>query len=133
MEMYSRQEHDGKIAVISISDTEKESPFIFNNPSNGIIEQLRLYFDDVDIGQTNCITDDTAKRIVAYVLRVQGSVDKLIVHCEAGISRSAGVGAAIMKYLDDDDWAVFHNSRFRPNMICYRKVLNSFYECEVAE
>jgi len=130
IEVFSRQEHMEKIAVISISDIDKESPYIFNNPANGIIEQLRLHFDDVDLGQPNCITEEIAGRIAAYIFSLQNVVDKIIVHCEAGISRSAGVGAAIMKYLCDDDWAVFANPRFRPNMICYRKVLNALHDCE---
>ena len=51
-------------------------------------------------------------------------------HCEAGQSRSAGVAAAIMKYLYNNDTDIFNNRYYKPNMLCYRKVLNAFMECE---
>ena len=126
MENFSLQKRKERIAVISISDMDKNSPDIFKDPDNGIFNQLRLHFDDVEIGKPNCITDETARKIVEYVNSVQDKADKIAVHCEAGISRSAGVGAAIMKFLNDDDWPVFDNSRFCPNMTCYRAVLNAF-------
>ena len=58
----------------------------------------------------------------------KNKVDKFIVHCEAGVSRSAGVGAAIMKALNGDDWDVFKNPLKCPNMKCYRTVLNAFVD-----
>jgi predicted protein tyrosine phosphatase len=131
MGTFSLQEHRERIAVVSISDVNKESPVVSNNPKNGIFDQLRLHFDDVDIGSPNCISDEIAVRIVEYIKNVQNKADKIIVHCEAGISRSAGVGAAIMKYLNDNDWPVFDKPRYRPNMTCYRTVLNAFYDSDI--
>jgi hypothetical protein len=53
------------------------------------------------------------------------------VQCDAGISRSAGIAGAISKYyLNKDQW-VFN--RYRPNMHCYTKVLQKFYELEKLE
>lgn len=125
---FSFHVHKERIAVISISDIDKGSPEVFNNPENGIIEQLQLHFDDVEIGKPNCITDEIAEKIAAYINRVRNNAGKVIVHCEAGISRSAGVGARIIKFLNDNDMFVFNNPRFRPNMTCYRKVLNALID-----
>lgn len=54
----------------------------------------------------------------------------LIVHCSAGISRSAGVAAAIHEALGwpianarDND--VFRDGKFAPNMHCYRTMLRA--------
>lgn len=135
IEIMSREEarrfsfapHEGRIAVISISDCDKEFPNLSNHPMNGIVARCKLHFDDVDTGGENCITDCDARAIVSFATGNR-SADKLIVHCEAGISRSAGVAAAIMKAWNGDDGPVFNNPRYMPNMTCYRKVLSALNE-----
>ena len=124
---YSFEPHDVKAAVISISDCDKESPMLDNNPNNGIAAQCKVRFDDVDSGAANCITKRDAQTIVSFVTDIAKNHEKLIVHCEAGVSRSAGVAAAIMKALYGDDWEVFGNQQYVPNMTCYRTVLDAFY------
>ena len=89
--------------------------------------RCKVKFDDVERGAANCITEADALKIVSFVAEEEKCIDKLIVHCEAGVSRSAGVAAAIMKALYDDDRPVFNNPRYVPNMTCYRTVLNVFY------
>jgi putative flippase GtrA len=54
--------------------------------------------------------------------------DKLLVHCESGISRSAGITAAISKYYFGNDNWVFNKKI--PNMHCYMQVLEKFYQKE---
>ena len=44
---------------------------------------------------------------------------------QESISRSSGVGAAILKHYTGDDSSVFENPRFHPNMWCYRKTLSA--------
>ena len=124
---FASQSHDDRIAVVSISDPDRENPNLSGNPDNGITHLFQVKFADVEVGQSECITDEQASEIASYVLRVRDDVDRIIVHCEAGVSRSAGVGAAIMKYLNGSDWDVFDKPKFRPNMTCYRKVLDAFY------
>lgn len=48
----------------------------------------------------------------------------VIVHCDAGISRSSGIAAAILKAYTNDDIIIFDNPKYRPNMLCYRTTLN---------
>ena len=128
---YSYKPHSETAAVISISDCAKESPILENNPDNGITAQLKLKFDDVERGETNCITEDDASKIVSFVREYAVDQDLLIVHCEAGVSRSAGTAAAIMKAVKGNDWDIFDNPRYVPNMTCYRTVLNAFYSSDV--
>ena len=125
---FSYESHDFKTAIISITDTDKADVIFEKNETNGIRAVLRLKFDDVerDYKNEHCITKEDAESIVKFVNKNKNKVDKFIVHCEAGVSRSAGVGAAIMKALNGDDWDVFKNPLKCPNMKCYRMVLNAF-------
>lgn len=115
---------------ISITDPELCKNDFAKNPHIKAI--LRLAFDDVDGFQDKMFSTDQpmtltqAKEIANFVLEWKDKVDLIVVHCEAGISRSAGVCAAIMKYLTNDDMAIFGNCYFCPNMYCYRLVLNAF-------
>jgi predicted protein tyrosine phosphatase len=114
-----------RAAIISITSSEDEYPS-FTNDSLSV---LLLCFDDVNKGQPNCITDNHAHKIVQFVNTVQKQgCQKLVVHCDAGISRSAGVAAAIMKFITGSDMDIFGVPVYRPNMICYRTVLNAFYD-----
>ena len=125
---FSYESHDFKTAIISITDTDKADVIFEKNEINGIRAVLRLKFDDVerDYKNEHCITKEDAENIVKFVNKNKNKVDEFIVHCEAGVSRSAGVGAAIMKALNGDDWDVFKNPLKCPNMKCYRTVLNAF-------
>ena len=127
---FSYESHDFKTAIISITDTDKADVIFEKNEVNGIRAVLRLKFDDVerDYKNEHCITKEDAENIVKFVNKNKNKVDKFIVHCEAGVSRSAGVGAAIMKALNGDDWDVFKNPLKCPNMKCYRMVLNAFID-----
>ena len=127
---FSCESHDFKTAIISITDTDKADVIFEKNEANGIRAVLRLKFDDVerDYKNEHCITKEDAENIVKFVNKNKNKVDKFIVHCEAGVSRSAGVGAAIMKALNGDDWDVFKNPLKCPNMKCYRTVLNAFID-----
>ena len=127
---FSYESHDFKTAIISITDTDKADVVFDKNETNGIKAVLKLKFDDVerDYKNEHCITKEDAENIVKFVNKNKNKVDKFIVHCEAGVSRSAGVGAAIMKALNGDDWDVFKNPLKCPNMKCYRTVLNAFID-----
>ena len=127
---FSCESHDFKTAIISITDTDKADVIFEKNETNESRAVLRLKFDDVerDYKNEHCITKEDAESIVKFVNKNKNKVDKFIVHCEAGVSRSAGVGAAIMKALNGDDWDVFKNPLKCPNMKCYRTVLNAFID-----
>lgn len=104
-------------------------PNVFSRNSN-IIGLCRLQFDDVTEENARpedvLMSESDALKIKDYVLRYKDSVECIIVHCEVGVSRSAGVMAAIQKYLLGDDSAIFNNSAFSPNMYCYRMMLDAF-------
>ena len=97
---FSSAPHDEKTAVISISNMGVESPRLTQRVDNGIIVLLELHFDDVESISPRCMTDRQARMIAEFVFEFRDKVDRIVVSCEAGISRSAGVAAAIMKYLN---------------------------------
>lgn len=123
---YSWRPHNEKTYVISImTPWAAYSSDIFPSPYNGIKSVLRLFFDDVESG-TNCMDETHAKAIKEFVeLHKDGN---FIVQCDGGVSRSAGVAAALMKFYNGDDTPIFDNPRYCPNMRCYRTMLNALME-----
>ena len=99
IESYAMKEHKEKSILISIASKCMPSAMVIPCKVNGIKQFILKYINDTDL-------------------------DLIIVQCEAGQSRSAGVAAALMKYVWNDDTAIFNNKKYTPNMLCYRTVLN---------
>lgn len=113
-----------KTAIISIANiNDNDNVFAHRD---WLCAVLKLKFDDVESNEPDCISADDAACIVHFINRIKDKTDRVIVHCEAGVSRSAGVAAAIMKFINMDDSIIFNDDKFRPNMTCYEKVLNAF-------
>lgn len=111
-------------AIISISGSNEPMSDIIKNPF--ILHLLELHFDDVEEDWHNekAMTFEDAENIVNFVKQLN-DVDTLYVHCGAGISRSAGVAAAISKALTGDD-SYFFERLFCLNMNCYKLTLKAF-------
>lgn len=127
-EKYTKEENNINCAMISIVSHGDDGAQIFESETNGIKKILRLEFNDTD-GEDG-ITDEDASEIAEFS-KSAILMDRIIVHCGAGRSRSAGVAAAIMKFYHNDDTYIFNSPRYNPNMRCYRKVLerlNEHYE-----
>ena len=147
---YSKQQHKESSIIISISDSYDFFPNISSTYFNGVKSVLFVSFDDIqeingkserfwkkDEGlifdsltgvSYKLISKDDATKIVNFVLAWKDKVDKIIVHCNAGISRSSGVCAAIMKALTGSDKEIFNSHRYLPNATCYKMVLEEFVE-----
>lgn len=109
-----------------ISITSKSNKAIIDNTG----PTLFLFFDDIDDNELqdiglNPIQETDAKQIAIFVNKYKNNDKYFIVNCDAGISRSSGIAAAIGKYLNNDDTFIFNNSKYCPNMRCYRMVLNA--------
>lgn len=131
-EEYALEEHTEQSVIISITSCGGFGAFIIPNRVNKVLDVLHLKFNDTDdiSDISGGISDTNAINIKDFVNKYKNSKDelKLIVHCEAGQSRSAGVAGAIMKYLYNDDTPIFNKAQYTPNMLCYRKVLNKLFE-----
>jgi predicted protein tyrosine phosphatase len=114
-------------AVISIREPGSDAPAI---PENGSCRGvLRLSFHDVDRPEPAkeiLFTLEHANEICDFVSRVREEITTLVVHCEAGISRSAGVAAALSKaWLDNDR---FFFECYMPNRLVYSTLLRALTE-----
>lgn len=134
---YCEEPHDEPCVMISISDPRMwydSAPFV--SSENKVVDILELMFSDADkpgldvygneAGVEDLMSDEDARRVAEFVAKYRG--ENIIVHCDAGISRLAGVATAIMKHLSGDDSRIFDSSRWHPNMWCYRKTLNALHE-----
>lgn len=130
-EEYVKHSHNERVIAISITTPGDTDVEIKNIEQTGIKSILRVKFYDSDDRDTcyPCITYNQAKEIADFVKsKNMDDYDKIIVHCDAGQSRSAGVAAAIMKFLNGSDAEIFNNFKYYPNRTCYRRVLEKLYE-----
>ena len=134
---YCQEKQKKPSVVISISD-----PYIvydnapFCSSPNRVFDILPLSFCDAaepgkdvygrDVTESEMMTDEDARKVVRFVRENRDK--RIIVHCDAGISRSAGVAAAISKYFTGDEGLFFRSDRYSPNMWCYTKTLMAFLE-----
>lgn len=131
---YAFAPHAETSVIISIRDNDEERVIFPAHAlmGNEIKAVCPVSFDDVDEVTVNPdgsmltgITKNDAAVIADFVDRYWNKVDIIIVHCSAGVSRSAGCAAAILKAYTGDDRQVFDNSKYRPNMRVYREVLGA--------
>jgi len=105
-------------AVISITDPDKpEASLRTNRETKGV---LRLQFDDATYKyHPDCVlfTQDMATQIKCF-LEQMIPVNYLIVHCEAGISRSAAVAQAVRKVIPESK--ICYDYRHNPNPLVLR-------------
>jgi predicted protein tyrosine phosphatase len=111
--------------IISITDPNSAPVKIKQDESN----VLRLEFYDIekdimtlDGNIFHPISDEQIDLIYNFVNGNKDRIDNLIVQCEAGLSRSAGIGAAISKFYNGIDTWIFKTKC--PNMYCYNKMLD---------
>jgi predicted protein tyrosine phosphatase len=76
-------------------------------------------------GKYILFNDRMAKIILCFVTsNMTPPVEHILVHCDAGVSRSAGVAAALAKAVYGQDDSEFF-SRYHPNRRVYRAILNA--------
>lgn len=122
-EAYSRQRLDHKVAIISINSFDAPKAELSFNEY--IVDVLYLTFDDYDFDSKTSMKPSDAYEIVEFLKNNIGFVDELVVHCLMGISRSAGVAAAISKHLYDDCTEIFESSKMDANMHCFDITYNA--------
>ena len=76
--------------------------------------------------EPDLFSDEQAGELAAFLRKVWGVADKLLIHCDAGISRSPAVGAAALKHFTGDDSWIFRD--YYPNMRVFRKLLNALHD-----
>lgn len=110
--------------VISINDTGYTTDLINKN----IRDILVLEFDDIDsdYDRLKAMTYDDGIKIREFINKYKDSVVNIIIHCTAGVSRSAGVACGIALYLNGTDEYIWRSKRYLPKRKCYEITASSF-------
>lgn len=108
--------------VISLANANVSHPELRESPYR--LGVLRLAFDDVEPTRRKPhdartpMTPAHAREIRAFVEAHLEAVELIVVHCEAGVSRSPAVAAALWRWLEGTRGPFF--DLFRPNEHVYR-------------
>lgn len=126
---FSRQENPFDSFAISIYDPDQPQIIFDLSNRSGIHSVHYFKFWDETEMKHGAMSEDDATLLAKYVLMEHKNNPQahLVVNCEGGVSRSAGVAAAVSKYFNGKDDYYF-NSRFVPNMRCYRLVLDALHK-----
>lgn len=119
------QPYDVPHIIISVVSGEGEMARLpINSETKGV---LRLHFHDIDQPKDGHIQFDEgrARQIWDFFLEHQ-EVGTILIHCDAGNSRSPAIAAAISKVTTGDDSEYF--SRKNPNRHVFRTLLNVYYD-----
>lgn len=120
------------VAIISISDDPADFPDI---PSGCVcLAVLRQHFHDVEVDFAadmfepkktviEAFTEAQATEVARFVKALPVEVGTLVLQCEVGISRSAGMAAAVARHLGYDDMPFFRDHL--PNRRVYRMTLEA--------
>ena len=123
-------------AVISIYSTPQEILITENKWQKirklGCRDLLNICFADIEVPLPNepkykdyrLFGDIDAKQIIEFINKVSKFCEVLIVHCDAGISRSGAVGLFACKYLNLDEKKFLKVNRIYPNNHIYRTLMN---------
>jgi len=109
--------------VIAISGTF--TAFLpFDIDPKQCVDVLKLKFDDiiVPVGRAQLFKLSHAKSILDFFYKYK-NIPTLICQCEAGISRSAAVCAALLKIDGLDNSHIFNSDRYFPNELVYETML----------
>ena len=126
VEKYSREKQDVHTILISICSLHGGSQAdVTPNKQNLIENVLFLRFDDDDNSRYG-IQDSDVVKIREFLEEniPKYNIHNIIVNCEAGQSRSAGVAAALMYYFNQDDTPIYKCRKYTPNSRCYSRVLH---------
>lgn len=121
--------------IISITDPNKDPVVFCKAPFSPLIAVCRVSFDDIDRKKNEediLMSKEDAENIKRFVERYADKAEQIIVHCEAGQSRSAGIMAAIKEWLEGDKFSVWKDPKYTPNRHCYRMMMDAIGD-KVAE
>lgn len=123
---FSEKTLETECVIISINDTGYDTMLHENKK---IIDIHKIWFDDIekDINQKlKLMTINQAEGIKDFVDKYKDEVKHIVIHCTAGISRSAAVGCVIARYLNDDDNYLWASGRYMPNKHVYKFCATAF-------
>lgn len=111
-------------ACISISTYWADLPVLDKENRLGL---LQLYFrDTTNTDHERHFTGEQAREVLEFVKEFWDKTEVFMIHCEAGLSRSAGVAAAIVHIKEGKDAAaVYFQGKFWANYLVYKTILET--------
>lgn len=116
-------------AAISVSTNPQE---FANLNADNRVGLLQLSFEDSDLEQPfgeipkrNLFCKAHAEQVLAFIDEVWDKIDTLLVHCEAGLSRSPAIAAAVSCIKNGPETDKMYFVRYMPNRLVYRKILET--------
>lgn len=127
---------DEPYILISITCPKDTEPILRDSKTR--LDVLKMRFHDWDIKAKELFdtkypedgkkmvffSEAHAQEIVKFVNQYFNKVDLIVVNCAAGISRSAGVAAALSKCLTGEDAYFFE--RYIPNSLVYSTIIKEW-------
>ena len=119
--------------TILISITDPGSQLLPNDLLNSFKEQLSIQFHDVTSSDYGIppITKEQGKEIKDFILKNKNN--NFVIHCEAGMSRSAGVGHAVWMLVEKEGDRLFFQTspnpikehhRYKPNWLVFDMIVS---------
>jgi predicted protein tyrosine phosphatase len=103
--------HDVPHLIISITSAAEDVARVPEGPHT--LELVRVSFLDVAEGQPGAMTEAHAASILAAFERHRGRLERVVLHCDAGVSRSPGVALALATLVGADSTEI--RRRYAPN------------------
>ena len=116
-------ETNKKILMISIVGG-KDSSLVFKG--DGIVDVFRMFFEDIErpIGKYKVPSREDFNGLKEFLDKNISSVDEIVVHCHAGVSRSAACASAIARYVGIDDSFIWSSNDYMPNRLVFKYAID---------
>ena len=90
---------------------------------------MQLCFQDItDDKSRDAFQKEHARQIVSFFEKIQVNedIDCVFVCCDAGISRSPAIAAALMREQGQNDDCIWSDAEYAPNPLVYRRLCHAF-------
>lgn len=116
--------HDSWV-LISINEPDVQPPGII---CTNMVDRTVLNFHDIDSAEENCVlfSEENAIQILDFVKK-HTNIHLVVIHCYAGISRSAAVAAALHTSINNCSDSHYWK-RFIPNKHVYSTIMKVINE-----
>lgn len=127
---HSLREQIPTCVIISISCTDDVYPSFVDSKyrSSKVKDVFAMKFNDLeyDCDKHKAPIQEDVNGLKAFIDKYKDEVEEIVVHCSAGISRSAATAAAIALYVQNDDKFIWNDTKYCPNRLVYQLVRNEF-------